>query len=66
MAKAPRKSKSGYHAVQIARAWPDAGYTYLPSHDDLTVDDATLARMQAEPGLVLSATPTEVSDGAAG
>ena len=69
MAKAPRKSApqtsaSGYYAVQLARAFPDHGFTYRPSHD-LTVDEATLARMQAEPDLVLSATPAEVSDGVA-
>jgi len=65
MAKAPRKSKSGYYSVQIARAWPDNGFTYSPAHA-ITADEETLARMQAESGLVLSATPAESIDVAAG
>ncbi|TPG14365.1 hypothetical protein [Sphingomonas oligophenolica] len=52
-----KKPASGYHRVDLARAWDDPlfpDFRYKPSHD-IRVDDATLARMRAEPGLVTSA-----------
>ena len=50
-AKTPKNASS---TVQLARSWRDPAFPdflYKPG-DDITVDAATLERMQAEPELV--------------